>query len=240
MCIDHTVLSARQELDRIAEEYIATGCTSCWLWLSDFVEQDVQLPELKNLVEMSKKFQTAKIPLYNMHGGYLSALLSKHGMTGISHAVGYGESKDVVPVIGVIVPTVNYYLPPLHTRVTMLELERALRELGLLNAADFYKKICDCTVCKGVLKGDIANAHEFGDMILKSGNSRESQTPDSAKKCRFHFLLARKKEMDNVSRSTLADVKKQLQDAHAEYSNLPAYLTLRNKAGHLQVWAAGI
>lgn len=240
LCIDHSVLSAPTELDKIVRDYIGTGCSGCWIWLSNFVEQDVDVPQLKNLVEVAHKFRDAGVRLYNLHGGFLSALLSKHGLTGLSHGVGYGENKDVVPIIGVTVPTVNYHLPRLHLRVPMLELERTLPELNIRTADDFHKRICDCTVCKGVLDGDLANVHEFGDTVVKSGNMRESQTPDSAKKCRFHFLLARKKEIEKVAEMSLADLKRDLLKTRNEYSSLPTYLALRKKAAHLHRWAAAI
>jgi hypothetical protein len=176
--------------------------------------------------------------LFNLHGGYLSALLSKHGLHGFSHGIGYGESKDVVPVIGVTVPTVNYHLPPLHVRVPIVELQRALSALGITTATDFHKRICNCTICKGILKGDLNKLMEFGDFVLKVGNIKKSQTADSAKKCRFHFLLARRKELDFVNGNTLEGVKKQLTDSATEYSALPPYLGLQDRTSHLKLWNA--
>jgi hypothetical protein len=238
LCIDASILSARAELLEIANGYIGTGCQACWLWISNFVEQFAGVDEIRNLVELCHRFRDAGIELYNLHGGFLSVLLSKHGMTGLSHGVGYGESKDVIPVIGVIVPTVNYHLPPVHVRAPMLDLERAFPGLHIRSAEDFKRKVCDCTVCKGILRGDLNNTHEFGDTVIKVGNTKESQTADSAKKCRFHFLLARKKEVERVSMSSLADVKKDLLDSYREYSSLPQFLALQGKAEHLRTWAS--
>lgn len=185
-------------------------------------------------------FQSAERQVYNMHGGYLSALLSKKGLTGFSHGVGYGESKDVVPVIGVIVPTVNYHYPPLHIRTSIIDVERALSELEIFDANDFHAKVCDCTVCKGVIAGDLKNLRQFGELVLKVGNQRESQTPDSAKKCRLHFLLARRKEMARFADFTAAGLKQELRDTAKEYAGLPGYLTLQAKARHLNTWAKAL
>jgi hypothetical protein len=240
LCIDYSVLWARTELENIVRDYIETGCSACWLWFSNLNEQQIDVQQLKNLVSLLHEFREAEIHPYNMHGGFLSAVLSKHGMTGFSHGVGYGESKDVVPVIGVTVPTVNYHLPPIHVRVSMLELERAFSDLGIEDADDFHRKVCDCTVCKGVLRGNLANAHEFGDMVIKSGNIRESQTPDSAKKCRFHFLLARKKEIEKVGGTSLAEIKQLFHETLTEYEALPSYLAIGSKVQHLRTWSSGI
>jgi len=176
--------------------------------------------------------------VYNAHGGFLSALLAKKGMTGFSHGIGYGESKDVIPVVGVTVPTVNYHLPPLHVKVPILEVQRALDALKVTDADEFHAKICDCTVCKGVLSGDLRKLGQFGDFVLKLGNSRESQTPDSAKKCRFHFLLARAKEIDKVSAESGGSLKAELQVTADQYGNLPAYLGLGSRTSHLRTWSS--
>ena len=132
----------------------------------------------------------------------------------------------------------NYHLPPLHIRVPILEVQRALDPLGVSDASDFHAKICDCTVCKGILNGNLSNLTEFGDFVLKVGNTRQSQTPDSAKKCRFHFLLARYKEVCTVGSTPADSLKKQLLDVAKEYSALPSYLGLGNRSGHLKAWAS--
>lgn len=205
--------------------------------MSPLNEEKISDSRLDALAQGVEAFVEADRKVYNMHGGYLSALLGKRGLAGFSHGVGYGESKDVVPVIGVIVPTVNYHYPPLHIRTSIIDVERALSELEIFDADDFHAKVCDCTVCKGVIASDLKNLRQFGEFILKVGNVRESQTPDSAKKCRLHFLLARRKEIDHVSELTAEELKQELQATAAEYAALPGYLTLQAKGRHLNTWA---
>jgi hypothetical protein len=240
ICIDYSVLDDAARWLRVCQKFIDTGLPSFWLWLSRLNEDKINESRLAALTEGIEAFGTAGRKVYNMHGGYLSALLSKRGLTGFSHGVGYGESKDVVPVIGVVVPTVNYHYPPLHIRTSIIDVERALSELEIFDADDFHTKVCDCTVCKGVLAGDLKNLRQFGEFTLKVGRQRESQTPDSAKKCRLHFLLARRKEIDHVAELTAADLKQELRDTGKEYADLPGYLTLQGKARHLSTWAKAL
>jgi len=237
ICIDQKILDDHDRWLRICKTFIKTGLPAFWLWLSPLNEEKITDSRLQALAEGIDAFEDADRKLYNMHGGYLSALLSKRGLTGFSHGVGYGESKDVVPVIGVIVPTVNYHYPPLHIRTAIIDIESALSELGIFDADDFHAKVCDCTVCKGVIAGDLKNLRQFGDLILKVGNLKKSQTPDSAKKCRLHFILARRKEMDHVSELTAEELKEELKDIATEYAALPGYLTLQAKGRHLNTWA---
>ncbi len=240
ICIHQSALDDEEDFLNICQEYLDSNLPAFWLWLSALTEEKITDSRLKTLARAVMVFAEADRRLYNMHGGYLSALLSKKGLTGFSHGVGYGESKDVVPVVGVVVPTVNYHYPPLHLRTSILEVERALSELEIADADDFHEKVCDCTVCKGVLAGDLKNLRQFGEFILKIGNQRESQTPDSAKKCRLHFLLARRKEIDHVAEFTAAELKQELKDLATEYAALPGYLTLQAKSRHLNMWAKAL
>jgi hypothetical protein len=237
ICIDQKILDDGARWLRICRAFVDTGLSAFWLWLSPLNEEKISESRLHALAEGIEALKDAGRRVYNMHGGYLSALLSKRGMTGFSHGVGYGESKDVVPVIGVIVPVVNYHYPPLHIRVGIAEIERALSDLGISDADDFHDKVCDCTVCKGVLAGDLKNLRQFGELVLKVGNVKKSQTPDSAKKCLLHFILARRKEIDHVAELTVEELKQELRDTAAEYAALPGYLTLQSKGRHLNTWA---
>ena len=236
VCIGPKLLTSKQDALSVTKDYIDAGSDALWFWFSTLSEEKITAEKLKVLIAILDLLNEAKKKVYNLHGGFWSALLSKKGMTGFSHGVGYGESKDVTPVIGVTVPTVNYHLPPLHVKVPILEVERALGSLNVNDADDFHERICDCTVCRGVLNGDLKNLGQFGDFVLKVGNTRESQTPDSAKKCRFHFLLARAKEIDKVGAESSASLKAELAAIAAQYVSLPAYLGLGSRASHLKIW----
>jgi hypothetical protein len=240
ICIDQRILDDGARWLRVCRAFIETRLPAFWLWLSPLNEERISDLRLQALAEGIEAFEDAGRRVYNMHGGYLSALLSKRGLTGFSHGVGYGESKDVVPPTGVVVPTVNYHYPPLHIRIPMIEIESALPELAIFDADDFHERVCDCTLCKGVIAGDLKNFRQFGEFILKVGNERKSQTPDSAKKCRLHFLLARRKEIDHISELAEEDLKQELRDTAAEYAALPSHLTLQAKGRHLNTWAKAL
>jgi hypothetical protein len=240
ICIAPKILDSEKDVIRVVTEHIDSGCQAYWFWFSALAEDKLTKGRVQVLVKVANLLREADRRAYNLHGGFLSALLNKHGLTGFSHGVGYGESKDVIPVMGATVPTVNFHMPPLHIRVPILEVQRALGALGITDASEFHAHICDCTVCKGVLAGDLGNLGQFGDFVLKMGNTRQSQTPDSAKKCRFHFLLARYKEIETVASNSLGELKTALKQGADTYENLPAYLNLGNRAKHLNAWRSGL
>jgi hypothetical protein len=236
ICIARRILRDRDRLLRLIRDVAASGCQGCWFWVSNFKEEDITESELINLDLFVRAGSSDTFKLFNLHGGFLSALLSKHGLNGFSHSIGYGESKDVFPVSGGALPTVIYHYPPLHVKASVPDIDRAFSTLGISTAADFHRLVCDCTLCVGTLRGNLRNFRKFGELVLKAGNTRESQTAESAKRCRFHYLLSRKKELDLVNGLTIEQLKSSLGAAVSEYGRLPISIRLRERSFPLKAW----
>lgn len=235
VCADVAHLKDAAFSARLLSDLPATGVAGVWLWFSGFFEEAAPKEDLvayqRLVVELSKR-----IEVYAMHGGFLSLALSKYGMRGVSHGVGYGEQKDVVPVIGQSTPTVRYYLPPLSRRLGIPEIERAFGALGVKTPKDFHEKVCGCAVCKGVVDGSLAQFAAFGEMHRSRASAKRSaQTPAAAKRCRFHFLLSRIREKDDVHRLPLGELVKRLEEAQGTWGKQP---TLSRFSEHLGRWSA--
>jgi len=233
LCVDEAFLGNQDFLDLVIEELPKTGVKAVWLWFSKLREEastESKLSSLRSLVENLSE----SMEVYNLHGGYFSLALCKHGLSGISHGVGYGEQKDVVPVIGKSTPTVRYYLPDVHRRLGVPQIERCFKSLGISTSADFSQNVCDCVVCKGVLTKGLKDFSQFGDSHFSTSKSRRlAQTPAAAKRCRFHFLLRRIKERDDLKSQSLQDVVDALNTASVKWAPQP---TITNEVTHLPVW----
>ena len=233
VCADVGHLLDPAFIDRLRKELPATKVSGVWLWFSKFAEDDANLSQLQVFRSLVKDLNAAGLKVYNLHGGYFSLALSKFGLAGISHGTGYGEQKDVVPVIGQAIPTVRYYLPPLHKRLGVPEIQRAFPAMGVVTAADFHAKVCDCAVCKGIVVNSAADFRLFGETKLSASAQSEVQTSQAAKRCRFHFLINRIKERDAMPATTVADIRKSLDTAAKTWGAQP---TLSRNAGHLVRW----
>lgn len=235
VCADVAHLQDTAFLSRLQKELPETGVSGAWLWFSSFFEEAAtaaQLAAYRDLVVGLSK----RVEVYAMHGGFLGLALSKHGMRGVSHGVGYGEQKDVVPVIGQSTPTVRYYLPPLGRRLGVPEIERAFDALGVKTAKDFHEKVCDCAVCRGVVEASPAQFSAFGEMRRSRPSAKRSaQTPAAAKRCRFHFLLSRIRERDEVADTSVDELVKRLADAANSWGKQPS---LVSASSHLGRWSA--
>jgi hypothetical protein len=236
----HVVVCCHRDLltDRNLSATVVRNLMDCrpagaWLWFSRLDEHDATYEELCALRWWTEQLSHA-MPVFNMHGGFFSLLLSKLGMAGIAHGVGYGEQKDVVPIIGQSTPTVQYYVRPLHAKFSVAQITRCFSALGISSPKDFYERICDCVICKGIIGNDLSAFAQFGEIHYSTPTSkRAAQTPASAKRCRFHFLLNRIKEREYIKKANLAGI---VADFKAEGSAWSTTIMAR-ALGHLKLWA---
>lgn len=237
LCADSEMLIDKSFIDRATAEIPKTGVNGVWLWFSKFDELEVQEEYLNGFKSLVEQLSKKGLEVYNRHGGYFSLALNKLGMKGISHGVGYGEKKDVSQIKGPpTAPIVNYYLSDMYKRFGVPDIETCLDGLKITTPKDFYEKICDCVICKGVVKNSILNFQRFGDKHYATPESkRESQTPATAKRCRFHFLMNRIIEKDFIAGNDLATIIQKISDAQ---ENWKEQFPIINNSKHLARWKA--
>jgi hypothetical protein len=236
LCMDELILLESEKINRIADAVVKTGINGIWLWFSKFNEDEINTDSYAKLLTLRCLVEklSSKLDVFNMHGGFFSLALSKYGLKGVSHGVGYGEQKDVVPVVGQAIPVVRYYLPALHRRLGVPDIERCFRSLGINEPYDFYEPICNCAICRGVVSNSVNQFRLFGEMQSpKPGKQKSTQTPAAAKRCRFHFLLSRIRERDWVKNVTSQEISDSLRTANQKWSSQP---TVRRYCTHLEAW----
>jgi hypothetical protein len=235
LCADKDHLEDEAFIVELLATLPGSGVSGVWLWFSQFAEEWASQTALKNFRRIVEGLSKAGLEVHNLHGGYFSLALSKFGLRGISHGVGYGEQKDVTPQLGQAVPVVRYYLPAVHRRLGVLQIERAFDAVGVTSVAEFHKKVCGCAVCRGLVVDDLAEFRRyFGETKPSAGPSgRDVQTPSAAKRCRFHFLLVRLKERDEFPRLTIEALRKRFDDARDSWGKQPS---IKDDAVHLERW----
>lgn len=237
LCADYEMLTEQTFIDRAVAEIPATGVNAVWLWFSNFDEWTVKEKYLSAFKDLVEKLSKKGLEVYNRHGGYFSLALNKFGMKGISHAVGYGEKKDVLQIKGPPnAPVVRYYLPDMYKRFGVPDIERCFDGLDITTPQDFHEKICGCVICKGIVKDSIFDFQRFGDMHYATPKSkRKSQTSAAAKRCRFQFLVNRFIEKKFIGDNNLATIIQKISDAEEKWND---QLTIIDKSKHLSIWKA--
>lgn len=232
-CTDAVMLGEPEFLRFAALQIKDSGVAGVWLWFSRFYEEAAELQQLRSFREFVENLQH-EVEVYNMHGGYFSLALSRFGLNGVSHGIGYGEQKDVFPVIGRSTPTVRYYLPDLRRRLGVPQIERALSGIGVDTATKFFDRVCGCAICNGVIQTNIKQFSAFGDLHYSTERSmRLAQTPAAARRCRFHFLLNRRLERMHVAKLSATEIANEFNRAYEKWNKEP---TIQRYSEHLARW----
>ncbi len=233
LCADVSHLSDKKFIARILDEIPKTGVAGIWLWFSQLFEDDVSTHVLGVYRDLVQGL-AANVEVHSMHGGFFSLALSEYGMTSVSHGVGYGEQKNVVPIIGQSIPMVRYYLSPVLRKLGVPDIQRAFAGVDVQSVDDFHNKVCNCAICKGVVTASLEEFRQFGDMRRSRPEAqRMSQTPAAAKRCRYHFLLSRLKERDELRDTPFDQVLGRLTGAIDTWGAQPS---LQGSTGHLERW----
>lgn len=236
--IDRVILQDLDTLTTIAKDYCDSEVDGYFIWVNDQIEHAMGIQEVKNFIQFMKMLCSDGRPLYNMYGGYLSALLSVFGMTGFCHGVGYGEHRNVVPVSGGGVPPAKYYLPPLHKAFVFTDAQTIL---ATLSTEEYYNHICNCPVCRNVIGNDLqSNFQKYGETEFKGlGKLRQEiyiQSANSVRICRGHYLAARFIEIQRVRKSNFEDLVSQLREAEQSYRHPSGF----PPTGFLRSWSEGV
>ncbi len=232
LCFDYDLLLDSNFINAILK--LGNGFKGVYLWINDFDESERSANYLSSFRRLVEKYKENGLEVFNRHGGYFSYLLSKFGMTSVSHGVGYGSKKNIMPVLGGGTPVINYYFPPLHGKFGIPEIELLFENLHINTHHDFFQKICDCAICKGVIKDDLNNFKNFGETRSSKSkkSNREVQTPAAAKKARFHFLLCMLKEREEVRKKDIDKLVNQLK----EIKGLAESHVIQSKARYINNW----
>ncbi len=195
ICVSPDLLNDEESAQKLALSYRKLDCAGYFLWLSDFIEDRAKRTVLRTLVRFLNAFQHKAV--YNAYGGYLSQLLAFKGITGTCHGPGYGEHRDVLPVGGGL-PSAQYYVRPIRKRMVYAEAELIVPD----SVEDFYARICDCSVCRALVKNDMGGFEEFGKFetkVSERGRKYTYSTPDSIRNCAFHYLQVKKREYSEIA-----------------------------------------
>ncbi len=214
-------------MDKVLEVY--SEADILLFWIDDFNEHTQSLNNLKNLKQLissfKKKFNSK--PVINLYGGYFSELLIKSGLYGVVHGPEYGESRSVSPVGGGI-PISKFYFPMLKRRLASNEIIWLLNGLNVNTARDFHKKVCQCKVCKKLIKGKSDIVDEFVKNYAsvhpvqsnRYGFQREYPDLESIKNSLAHYLEVKKAEFKKIKESKIGSLLKELKESHKKVSKL--------------------
>lgn len=190
------------------------------IWIDDFDERNISENEAIAFISIISflKQNAFKVVLLNV--GYFGILTHLFGADVVSHGVAYGESKSMAMSVSRKsgpVP-VRYYVPDLHTFFTVDNAFLLLRQ--------FPELICDCPVCRRIVRKDPRNILNF---------KKEEALAE------LHFLYNRRFEAETVGRIGAGDAIDQMSMQYTLYGDFARHklgTTPKSAAlDHLSVWS---
>jgi hypothetical protein len=123
-----------------------------------------------------------------LYGGFFSTLLRAFGASGFSHALMYGESRDLEPTNGR--PSTRFYFPPLHDFFSYSVTQQLLAGIS---PEDYLALVCDCDICRTLVAEGLLGS--YFETYVPDGAKRPFPTSSALDLNRFHYLFARRNEL---------------------------------------------
>lgn len=239
ICFDGLLLDQEDVIDTICDHYADLPCDGYGLWFTGFDERRATRSQIAGLVRLVRRLKERKpdADIIDMYGGYFAALLRPVGISGISHGVGYGERRDIVPVVGGGLPPAKYYLPPVHDQIHIHDLVPLAVNLSV---QDFQNQICRCVICQGLLQTDVQSLlDQFLETVRRPtrGGYRDYPSSTVYRLTKFHFMHNRHMELRDLAEATdLQELADALVAAKATFGTALGHSQLT----FLSTWSAAL
>lgn len=183
------------------------GVAAYFVW-TPWVSEDSLLgePEIfAGLLQLVRGLASRGIPVGHLHGTYLTMALREVGISALAHHLGWidkGQPADS-PKGGI--RSCQTYVPGVRRAVRFERARELGRDLGAAAFADLY---CDCSLCVGFFE----NGQHPVDLLLEETRipwgtgTRRTPTSRAVGFNTWHFLLARRAEIEAFSASSALDV----------------------------------
>ena len=229
ICLDKRLLQESNSIQDLLSAYLDIECPGYFLWISNFPENEAGVEEIRAVRHIVESLLSRGRDVVGYFSGALGLAL---GLTGIVHAVGYGEWKDVVPVLGGGPVRARFYYPPLKRFLPYSEAHGLVRTLSV---REYRNSVCNCSVCQDFILTSVAEDFSiFGELEVHgpAAFGRQSQTKRSIEASRLHFASNRYRELELVRSSGPQALIAEFYDAiHTLGPRLGAH-----NLGHLATW----
>lgn len=213
-CVLKSALSSTVAIEELVHDYGPFAQTI--LFPSKFEEAEASQPELQGFWGLVRGLAHRDRPPFMLYGGYFSILASRTGLDGLSHGIGYGESRDALsPRSGP--PVKRFYIPALHRFFPIAEAQTLLR-LDRSNRKVFRCTCASCEAARTAGRGPLD--HRTREDIF------------------LHFLQIRHGEIQDVQQRSLPELVAKLRDLHGYATSIAPGLT--EQLNYLERWASAI
>lgn len=192
----------------LANSIPTDGVSACFIWIPQLSEEQLLSDPvtLTSLVALVSDLAHRGIPVGHQYGNYTIAALHDFGLSALAHHMGWVDRGEPAEEQKFMMRSCRTYVPGLRHCVTFREAERVGRDL---TREEFVSHYCECTLCVGAFD----NGQHPLDMLLEdqmivmaNGRKRATPTGRAVGANAWHFLLARRLEIQAFSNDSAASV----------------------------------
>ncbi|MGH7861212.1 MAG: hypothetical protein ACREOS_03135 [Candidatus Dormibacteraceae bacterium] len=194
------------ELRRLIASIPTAGITSYLIWTPNVTEERMLSDDrvFGPVLHLVTELASRGVSVGHLHGTYTIAALHDLGIDTFVHDLGWVDKGDPADERGGGPRSCSSYVPGIrHT----IRFDRA-RDLGYpLDATEYIERYCSCDICVGTFEG---KQHPL-DVLLEEhpvNNMPNRQTPTgrATELNRWHYLIARRQEVEAFSTEPAVDV----------------------------------
>jgi hypothetical protein len=223
-------LSDATELRRLITSVPAAGITTYLIWTPHVTEERMLSddrvfgPVLHLVTELAGR----GVEVGHLHGTYTVAALHDLGIDTFVHHLGWVDKGEPAAEPGGGPLSCRTYVPGIHHTITF---DRAWDLGHRLNASEYVERYCSCDICVGILEG---KQHPL-DVLLEaepvpSMRNRKTPTGRAEELNHWHYLIARRQEVEAFSTQPAVDVVVRDTERAAALAGAPASDRLRRLA----------
>jgi hypothetical protein len=125
----------------------------------------------------------------------------------------YGEVRGESPAGGG--PVASFYWPPLHRFIRYAD---AAALVSSMSPAEYVQRVCNCDIC-ATLASEPSGLLAYFRANRPGNATRDFPERSSLELNRFHFLFARRQELEDLRLAALPEIAESMLKVAEEYSD---------------------
>jgi hypothetical protein len=197
-------LGVREEIVRALAATASEGAAAYFIWTPDVTEASLLTHHelFEGLLVVFRALAERGVPLVHLHGSYVTEALHGVGVDGVVHHLGWVDKGEPAGESRGAIRSCQTYVPGIRHCLRFNDAEKVGRSL---DKDQYLERYCDCRFCAGVFeRGQHPLDLLLEDMAVSTG--RRTPTSRAVTANSWHYLSARRREVDAFGREPVLDV----------------------------------
>lgn len=199
-------LGAEAEVRRALAEAPTDGVAGYFVWTPGVTEDQLlnETTMFGGLLTVITQLAERGVPVTHAQGSYVTTALCAFGIAGVVHHLGWVDRGEPAAEQPNAIRSCRTYAPGVRHSVPFHEAAGLGRRL---NESEYLAKYCDCAFCAGAFQmGEHPLDLMLEDQLVVPGRRRRMPTSRATTANTWHYLHARRQEVDAFGAQPASDV----------------------------------